>query len=411
MGNPGLPQYSNSKSCQSTRRLASSNRPVLGSHHSEQRIEMQTTSLAKQCPLFRRTLSQLPRITRIGCSFLLVLCILGNAPAAGWWTQVHSFISENSIAHLPQPLRGFFEENVSAVSALAAQEPSGAHYINMDVYPEFFAGTFPRDIDDLISIYGVSFVNRYGKGPWTFTDFVETLTTKMASATDEQDWLNLLPIAVAQAHYIQDLHNPLHLTLNFNGQLTGNSGIHARYEGQMIVRQLNEFTFVQTDAVYLPSVIDFVFDGIDSRYPLVANILAADDLHSGLPTEEYYAEMWNDTGAFTQVLFQQASEAVANSWYTAWINAGSPTTFLEVTADFDSDGDVDAQDLSRWELSYGFNNLADADFDGDSDGADFLAWQRQYTVAMVNVSVPEPASIVLLATAAVSRLLRLRKVR
>ncbi len=389
--------------------LASSIRPELGSHSSEQGMEMQTISLAKKCPLYRRTLRQLPRITRIGYSFFLVLILLGSAPAVGWWTQGHSFISEGSIAHLPQPLRGFFEENIDTISALAVQEPSGSHYINMDVYPDFFAGTFPRDLDDLTDIYGEPFVNRYGKGPWTFADLVETLATEMAAATDEQDWLNLLPLAVTQAHYIQDLHNPLHLTLNFNGQLTGNNGIHARYEGQMIVRNLSEFTLVQTDAVYLPSVIDFVFDGIDSRYPLVADILAADDLHSGLPTEEYYAEMWNDTGAFTQVLFQQASEAVANSWYTAWINAGSPTTFLEYTADFDSDGDVDAIDLSRWELAYGFNNLADTDFDGDSDGADFLAWQRQYTGTIANVSVPEPASIVLLATAAVSRLRRLRR--
>jgi hypothetical protein len=74
--------------------------------------------------------------------------------------------------------------------------------------------------------------------------------------------------------------------------------------------------------------------------------------------------------------------------------------------DFDGDGDVDGDDLADWQASYNVNASADADGDGDSDGADFLTWQRNYgrkstDVAPLtgSVSVPEPATIALIALA------------
>ena len=72
----------------------------------------------------------------------------------------------------------------------------------------------------------------------------------------------------------------------------------------------------------------------------------------------------------------------------------------EFSADFDGDGDVDADDLADWEGSFGVNAGADADFNGKSNGFDFLAWQRQFgssSSLTVNAAVvPEPAAAILL---------------
>src|SRR5690606_628727 len=46
---------------------------------------------------------------------------------------------------------------------------------------------------------------------------------------------------------------------------------------------------------------------------------------------------------------------------------------IDLTADFDNDGDVDGDDLTMWEGGFGNSDAGDADGDGDSDGADFLA--------------------------------------
>jgi len=68
----------------------------------------------------------------------------------------------------------------------------------------------------------------------------------------------------------------------------------------------------------------------------------------------------------------------------------------QVPGDFDDDGDVDADDLSRWRSSFGMNNQADADGDGDSDGEDFLLWQRSFQPAIAATAVPEPTVATLL---------------
>lgn len=76
-------------------------------------------------------------------------------------------------------------------------------------------------------------------------------------------------------------------------------------------------------------------------------------------------------------------------------------TINRLTADFDDDGDVDADDLTVWKGNFGPTAAADANGDGVSDGADFLAWQREFGLGVAplgNVAVsavPEPGSIVL----------------
>jgi hypothetical protein len=73
----------------------------------------------------------------------------------------------------------------------------------------------------------------------------------------------------------------------------------------------------------------------------------------------------------------------------------------QYSADFDTDGDVDGNDLTKWELSFGADDMADADNDNDSDGKDFLFWQRQHgsgitSLTAAGTAVPETASGILL---------------
>jgi hypothetical protein len=85
-------------------------------------------------------------------------------------------------------------------------------------------------------------------------------------------------------------------------------------------------------------------------------------------------------------------------------------------ADFDEDGDVDADDLARWREGFGVSGSAthgqgDADSDRDVDGADFLAWQCQVGSGATKLAasgdvptgggVPEPTGLTLAAIAVV----------
>ena len=90
------------------------------------------------------------------------------------------------------------------------------------------------------------------------------------------------------------------------------------------------------------------------------------------------------------------------SWNTSQLyTMGALSVDTPFSADFDGDGDVDADDLDEWQAAYGVSAVADADSDGDSDGRDFLEWQRQFGSGIPSVSaissVPEPSGLALLS--------------
>jgi hypothetical protein len=298
-----------------------------------------------------------------------------------WGGTGHSHITAGAVQHLPQPLRHFFEVNSSYIADQSSIEPPGTHYIDIDYYPEFFAGTLPHDFNALIALYDISIVEDNGVGPWTAGDYDAALAAQMAGATSAAAWSNLRATAGALAHYVGDLHNPLHLTMDYNGQNSGHTGIHSRYESTMISRHLASdlpITPAPEHCVFYPSLVDALFDSIDVNYWYVDDILAADglafaaDSHHG---NTYYNVLWANTGGFTRGLFQEASERVASAWYTAWIDAGAP---LPLPA-------PSALELSAWCLSGPGVEVApgcttsDRDGDGDCDLHDLAGWQNAQT--------------------------------
>lgn len=113
-------------------------------------------------------------------------------------------------------------------------------------------------------------------------------------------------------------------------------------------------------------------------------------------------------GPFKSVNFSAAPLSPGLSFELEYLSDEIVLKVVEgLSADFNTDGDVDGDDLAIWETNYGANGTADTDGDGDSDGADFLAWQRQYGTSPGGASastsaVPEPATFSLLALAALS---------
>lgn len=128
-------------------------------------------------------------------------------------------------------------------------------------------------------------------------------------------------------HYVGDAHMPLHLTLNYNGYSTNQSGIHSRYESTMLNSYASQLQYNGDSLIYIEDQSDYVFQFIYSNYVYVDSVLAADleaKSIAGSYNSTYYQEMWNRTKNFTKMLFKSASNKLANLIYSAWINAGSP---------------------------------------------------------------------------------------
>jgi T5SS/PEP-CTERM-associated repeat protein len=79
------------------------------------------------------------------------------------------------------------------------------------------------------------------------------------------------------------------------------------------------------------------------------------------------------------------------------------------SADLNTDGFVDGDDLAVWSAAFGAGSQGDADFDGDTDGMDFLTWQRQVgsggasTGALASLPEPKTAFLVALSASLVRR--------
>lgn len=113
----------------------------------------------------------------------------------------------------------------------------------------------------------------------------------------------------------------------------------------------------------------------------------------------HYDTLWGRGGAQTTALTSwdlNDQAAVARSFLQAALTA-------PVTGDFNADGVVDADDLTRWSANFGVTGSGllaqgDANRDRAIDGADFLLWQRNLgTTSAVGGSatlVPEPTAAI-----------------
>jgi len=263
---------------------------------------------------------------------LLFILLFSQEKVYAWGGQTHRYINELAVDYLPLEM-AFFQDYQSYIRSHATDPdsdnlPGYYHYIDIDYYPEFFEGTFPHNWDDAVSQYGYDVIIDYGTVPWVIEEWTDSLSSLMASG----QWDDVWQVAAELGHYVADSHQPLHLTLNYNGQSSGNYGIHSRYETQMMNDNLSQLPLPDSSSVYWNSVIDSTFRYIEEIYPYVSDILAADDLASDQDpnyNSSYYNILWEELDSLTIDVVHSAIIDLASIWQTAWVNAGNPTLSLE----------------------------------------------------------------------------------
>lgn len=262
---------------------------------------------------------------------LLPLALLLSA----WGYKGHRIISGNVANCLPAQT-GFLKPTWTNFITNHASDPDNRrdtdpnegprHYIDIDNYPEFIAtGKIPHTYDSVVTAHGMGWVIDQGILPWA------TLRTydSLKSAFSRGDWNASAHFAADLGHYVADGHMPLHLTANYDGQQTGQLGIHSRYESKM-VSQYEGYLVYPVDSVHtIGNMEAFVFNYIYANYRYVDSVLLADTYakaQSGgaVSGSIYYQALWQKTGNFTIDLFRGATLATASMIYTAWIEAGSP---------------------------------------------------------------------------------------
>ena len=84
------------------------------------------------------------------------------------------------------------------------------------------------------------FIKKNGTLPWVTDSVYQILVIQFKA----KDWSKVLLTSADLGHYVGDGHMPLHLTTNYDGKFTGQSGIHSRYESKMIDQYNESITVV-----------------------------------------------------------------------------------------------------------------------------------------------------------------------
>jgi hypothetical protein len=250
-----------------------------------------------------------------------------------WGYLGHETINGKSPLSFPASMSGFgvWSDSLSINGSNADNRKSSdptenpKHFIDIDSYNEFnTTGRIASTYDSVVAIHGETWVISKGTLPWATINAYKTLK----DAFGQRQWHTAMLVASDLGHYVGDGHMPLHLTTNYDGQLTGQKGLHSRYESTMVSNYITQLSnYGGEPAHFVDNVTNYVFKYIYNNEHYVDSLLAADtyarNLAGNTTNSTYYSALWSKA-KFTTTLFHNASFALAELIYSAWVEAGSP---------------------------------------------------------------------------------------
>ena len=282
-------------------------------------------------------------------ALLIIIALLLVADVSyGWGFRSHRNIHAVSIAGMPDEIRSFFEkhseflieESVRPDTRRRDDPTEGPnHYINLDRFGEYPFADFPLRYNEAIEKFGRDTLVAYGLAIWRVDHWFDSLTVAMS----EKDLDRILRFAADIGHYVADLHMPLHTTSNYDGQLTGQRGVHRRFETDLPERFDTLYSWDIPEARVIEDPLRWIFEITLESYRLIDDLYAADmkaqrafpegELYTierrnnrniYIYNDRYYELFHEELDGMVEERLQSAAKRIRDIWYTAWIKAGKP---------------------------------------------------------------------------------------
>ncbi len=287
-------------------------------------------------------------------SVVVILFVLPALQCYCWGFYAHKKINNYAVFLLPpemmvlyKPQIGFLAEHaIDPDKRRYALPAEGArHYIDIDHYGVYPFDSLPRKWTDAVQKYSEDTLNKYGIAPW----WIQTMLHRLTDAFQKKDQVKILKYSAEIGHYIADIHVPLHVCSNHNGQLTGQKGIHGFWESR-IPELLAEnrgtiagWDFLIGKAAYIKDPANFIWartlesaaaadtvlrfeKELTQEYP--ADQKFAFEERNGVVVRQYssaFTKAYDDRlNGMAERRMRQSIYAIASFWYTAWVNAGQP---------------------------------------------------------------------------------------
>jgi hypothetical protein len=276
----------------------------------------------------------------IGCALVLV-----TVSAGAWSFDVHRMLTGRAIELLPSELRPFFEKHRAMIvehsidpdlwrNAGFLEEPP-RHFLDMDGYGPYPFAHLPRDYDAAVKKYGKDMVVKNGLLPWRAAEIYDKLVKAFRDYGDGSTPFagdDIKFFSAILAHYTGDAHVPFHAALNYDGQLTNQHGIHARFEAELMRRYADRVTLAPKPPASVRQPRDFIFDTLISGFPLVETVLSV-DRQAVVGRDEYDNAYFDQLFAGSKEILErrlaEASSGIAGMIAGAWETAGRPPVPLD----------------------------------------------------------------------------------
>ncbi len=280
---------------------------------------------------------------------LLFLCFSISANSIlPWGFFAHKRINKYAVFTLPEELIGFYKKNIEYIEEhsvdadkrrYAVKEEAPRHYIDIDYYGEHPFDSMPRKWNDAVDKYSEDTLQAYGILPW----HIEIIYKRLVYAFIEKDADKILKYSADLGHYVADAHVPLHTTLNYDGQFTGQKGIHAFWESRLPELFSENYDYLVGTSQYEYSILDFAWKTVEASNNALDSVLNFDKILSetyekdkqysyekrgnktiNVRSEEYSAAYHNMLSGMVERRMRKSITSIGNLWYSAWVDAGQP---------------------------------------------------------------------------------------
>lgn len=275
--------------------------------------------------------------------FYASLCI-------SWGFFAHKNIHVEAAKKCP-PALGFFllkhedrlrEAAVNADRRKFADKLEGPkHYIDLEFFGDNSLGKIQWPWDSLCAHYGKEDFMKNGTLPWEIRRVYYQLVKAFAEGNPDKTFKLLGDLG----HYVSDACVPLHTTENYNGQLTDQKGIHGLWESDIPERYADSWKLNRKKAKYCSNVWAYTLKLIATSHAEVEKTLEVEkQLRLEFPEEQRmvyskrkkqytkrfharYIEAYNQRlKGQVEDQYQRSIQAVADLWFSAWVDAGQPNT-------------------------------------------------------------------------------------
>jgi hypothetical protein len=263
---------------------------------------------------------------------IFTLCLAPRRPVLAWGPTAHDIVNTWAIQTLPPEMRRFFQNNRQFLVEHANDADDlmktdryerMRHYIYLDKYGVFPYPTLPHGYEQAKEKFSSSRVARDGVLPWQIGEF----SLRLTKAMKDGNWQEVKLDAATLAHYVADAHDPLHTTQNFDGQLTQQTGLSARFDIQLLSRYSKFFIMHPDNAEKIDDPTEYAFQSCLASNVWV-NLIVWSDLRARENftdyTDEYFDRFYNQVGPTVVREVNAAAHDAGSYWFTAWLNAGRP---------------------------------------------------------------------------------------